>query len=118
MRRSSPTLTDEQQVVARRLLDYVRAEIERFAQGDADAAFRIRRWVHARLQLDNRPPRALQKRKFDQQNGMCPECDRAFTALLGLPLHRIGPGDYAIDNTVLVHPECHVAIHRRGAGSD
>ncbi len=89
--RTSPTLTDEQQVVAKRLLDYVRAEIENFAQGDADAAFRIRRWGHARLQLDNRPPRALQKRKFDQQKGICPECNRAFTELLGLPLHRVGP---------------------------
>ena len=115
MKRASPTLSDEQHVVAKRLLDYVRAEIDIFAKGDADAAFRIRRWVHARLQLDNRPPRNLQKKKFDQQKGICTECNRAFTELLGLPLHRIGPGDYAMENTVLVHRECHVAIHGRGS---
>jgi len=71
MKRTAPTLTDEQHVVAKRLLDYVRAEIEKLSQGDEDAAFRIRRFIHARLQLDRRPPRGLQKRKFGQRLRNC-----------------------------------------------
>lgn len=107
------TLNNEQREAALKLLNYVRGEIRTLANGDADLAFRMRRFIHARLQLDNRPPRALQRRKFDDQQGRCAECEEPFAQLTGTHLHRLKPEEYSAENTILLHPKCHTELHRR-----
>jgi hypothetical protein len=114
VKRSAATLTEEERAAAQKLLDHVRAEITTLAQGDPGVAFRIRRFIHARLQLDGRPPRALQKRKFEEQEGRCSECKQPFIEMSGLHLHRTTRAAYSAENTVLVHRECHTRIHSGG----
>ena len=48
------TVTNQQRDEALRMIAYVEGEIERVSKGDEDLAFRLRRFVHARLQLKNR----------------------------------------------------------------
>jgi hypothetical protein len=106
------TLDNEQREAALKVLNYVRNEITVLSKGDVDLAFRIRRFIHARLQLDNRPSRALQRLKFDEQQGRCAECNQPFEQK-GTHLHRLRPEGYTADNTILLHPVCHTALHRR-----
>lgn len=118
-RQLAQTLNKAQHETALRLLNQIRSEIQVLSEGDPDLAFRIRRFIHQRLQLDGRPPRALQRRQFDKQHGGCDECKEAFAEITGTHLHRTGPGAYAEDNTVLLHPECHREVHRRlGASAE
>lgn len=105
------TLNNEEREAARRILDDVRAEIERVSKDDADETFRIRRYVHARLQLEERGVRQqrerLRRRLFDRQQGRCGYCGERLEQLSGTHVHRKGTGGYAEEITVLVHPKCH-----------
>lgn len=106
------TLTNEQREGAREILRYVADEVERIADGDADLSFRLRRYVHARLQLKNRPSAKLRARLFDKQDGLCELCLKAIAQLKGTDIHRVGPGRYTEENTVLAHRACHQTHHR------
>lgn len=107
------TLTNEQREGARKILQYVADEVERIAGGDPDLSFRLRRYVHARIQGKNRPPEKLRGRLFDEQEGMCKFCRKPITQLKGTDMHRVGPGRYTEENTVLVHRACHQEHHLR-----
>ena len=110
------TVTNQQRDEALRMIAYVEGEIERVSKGDEDLAFRLRRFVHARLQLKNRGSvqqrEKLRRGLFDKQQGRCALCDRPFTELLRTHLHRMGAGRYTEANTQLVHQECHEKHHR------
>lgn len=105
------TLTNGQREGAREILRYVADEVERIADGDPDLSFRLRRYVHARLQLKNRPSAKLRARLFDKQEGLCEFCRGAMTQLKGTDVHRVGPGRYTEENTVLAHRACHQDHH-------
>lgn len=107
------TLTNEQREWARKILQYVADGVERTAGGDPDLAFRLRRYIHARIQLRNRPPEKLRRRLFDNQEGMCAFCRKPITQLKGTDVHRIGPGRYTEENALLVHRACHQEHHLR-----
>lgn len=107
------TLTNEQREGARKILQYVADEVERIGDGDPDLAFRLRRYVHARIQLKNRPPARLRARLFDSQEGLCEFCRMPITQLKGTDIHRIGAGRYSEENTVLAHRACHQEHHLR-----
>ena len=113
------TLTNEQREAARKILEHVSGEVERISKGDPDVTFRMRRYIHARLQLKNRGTpqqrEKLRKRLFDKQKGSCAFCRKPFEQLSGTNLHRTGPARYTEANTVLVHQVCH-EDHHRGAG--
>lgn len=107
------TLTNAQRDAAREILRYVAAEVERIANGDLDLSFRLRRYIHARIQLKNRPPEKLRRRLFDKQGGVCPFCREPVTKLKGTDMHRVGSGRYTEENTILLHRDCHEDHHRR-----
>lgn len=111
----SLTLTNEQRDETRKVLDYVAGEIDRISAGDEDLAFRIRRYIHARLQLKNRgnvqQREKLRKSLFGRQKGTCALCDKPFTELSGTHVHRTGPGGYTEANCQLVHEDCHEKHH-------
>ena len=46
------TLSNEQRGAALKILNQVRSDIRVVAYGDPDVAFHVRRFIHARLQLD------------------------------------------------------------------
>lgn len=107
------TLTNAQRDAARQILQYVADEVERIADGDPDLSFRLRRYIHARIQLKNRPPEKLRRRLFDKQQGICDFCRKPITRLKGTDMHRVGAERYTEDNTALLHRDCHEEHHRR-----
>jgi RNA-directed DNA polymerase len=52
------------------------------------------------------------------QRGICPVCSTKITRITGWRLHyrvpRVMGGSTSADNRVLLHPECHDGVHRRG----
>ena len=110
------TLNNAQRDAARAILDHVRGEIDRLSNGDADVLFAARRYIKARLQLDERGAAQqrgrLRTRLFDRQQGKCTICAKPLAKLSGAHVHRGGPGGYTEENTILVHPECHERHHR------
>lgn len=117
VRQIARTLTNAQREAAIEILRYVGSEVERIAGGDEDLAFRLRRYIHARVQMDNsgtsQQRQKRQKKLFDKQAGRCALCEGAFVELAGTEMHRLTPGRYTETNTVLVHRECHQEHHRR-----
>lgn len=115
--RLAPTLTNAQRGVARRVLQHVRDEVERFSEGDLDLEFAIRRYVYKRLQGDERGARekreTFRRRLFDRQQGRCVFCQESFAQIAGAETHRTKSGRYSEANTVLVHRECHQEHHLR-----
>ncbi len=111
----SLTLTNEQRDEARKILEHIATEIDRISGGDEDLAFRVRRYVDARLQLKNRGSvqqrEKLRKQLFAKQKGLCALCGEPFTELAGLHVHRVGPGGYTEMNCQLVHEGCHEKHH-------
>ncbi len=116
-KRIARTLTNAQRDAAIRILRYIRGEIERIATGDEDLAFRLHRYIHARVQMDNsgtsQERQKRQKRLFDKQGGKCALCGQPFEKLSGAEMHRTTPGRYTDENTVLVHRDCHQEQHLR-----
>jgi hypothetical protein len=107
----SPHLTDEQLASTRKLLEIVRAELEKVANGDLKVLFHARRYLQKRLEFDERGTPAdrtkLKLTLMAKQQGKCAECgeplpardselDRA-DAMLG----------YTEGNCRLVHHHCH-----------
>ena len=114
-RQIARTLTNPQRDEALRILQYVFAEIDRYANGNEDLAFRMRRFVHARVQLKNRgtvPEREkLRKTIFAKQKGLCAFCCQP-VEVSGSPIHRTDSNRYTDQNTVLMHLKCHEEHHR------
>lgn len=114
-RQIARTLTNPQRDEALRILQYVFAEIDRYANGNEDLAFRMRRFVHARVQLKNRgtvPEREkLRTTIFEKQKGLCAFCSQR-VELSGSHIHRTDSNRYTDANTVLMHVKCHEEHHR------
>ena len=115
-RQLARTITNAQRAEAFKILGYIETEVERIAAGDEDLAFRLRRFIHARVHLKNRGTTQqrdkLRKAAFAKQQGRCPVCHQAFLKLTDLDMHRTTPGRYTEANTVLMHRECHQQHHQ------
>jgi hypothetical protein len=111
------TLTNTQREGARRILQHVSDEVDRIATGDEDLAFRLRRYIHARIQIKNsgtsQQRQKRQRKLFDKQEGKCSFCGTSFAQIGGTEMHRLTPGRYTSANTVLVHRDCHQEHHLR-----
>ena len=114
------TLTNPQRDEALRILQFVLVEIDRYADGNEDLAFRMRRFVHARVQLKNRgtvPEREkLRRTIFEKQQGLCVACGEPID-VSGSHIHRTDSNRYTVENTVLMHEKCHEEHHRREGGT-
>lgn len=55
---------------------------------------------------------------WQRQNGVCPVCQQALTEQTGWHQHhlvwRVNGGSDAVDNRVLLHPNCHRQVHSQG----
>jgi hypothetical protein len=106
------TLTETQRESARVILEQVRTEITKAADGDPALAFALRRYIYVRLSHDERSSpmqrRALKMRKFDAQRGQCAICHEPLSQIGHSHLHRHDAvAGYTDENTSLVHGECH-----------
>jgi hypothetical protein len=111
---SSPHLADQELTRIRQLLDTVRSELDKIAQGDLDKLHHGRRYIMKRLEFDERGTPAQRKNLrlalMAKQMGICPICkdpDRPLPARES-ELDRIKAAlGYTLENTRLVHHECH-----------
>lgn len=93
---------------ARSILDEVRHAIKDASNGDPDAWFKINRWVHARLNLDERKPKLAIKKALFSQSNKCSYCHGPLQSLKNIHLDRLNDEKgYSFKNCVLAHPDCH-----------
>jgi hypothetical protein len=110
-------MTPAELIRAKEILDQARNNIREASASDPLAAFSIRRYVYKNLSYDERGTPAsrtkLKLQKLLDQEGKCAytDCPR--------PSHKMSKADepeldrldpvygYTIENTVLVHHECH-----------
>lgn len=115
-RQIARTLTNPQRDEALRIVRHVLDEIDRYADGNEDLAFRMRRFVHARVQAKNRgtvPEREkLRKTIWKKQQGLCSFCQQP-VEISGSHIHRTDSNRYTDTNTVLMHVKCHEEHHRK-----
>lgn len=119
-RQLARTVTNEQRDVARKILDDIEGELERCSNGDPSIAFRMRRYIHARLQLKNRGSteerRKLRAALLERQGGHCAICHEPIQPSARTDLHRTGSAGYTEANTILAHSECHAKHHLQHGG--
>src|ERR1700733_13818795 len=113
----SRKMTASELEAARDILDHVRQRITETAKGEPVLTFALRRYVYKKLAYDERGTPAqrtkLKLQKLIEQDGKCAasNCllpDRKMTKADEPELDRIDPvKGYTIDNTTLVHHQCH-----------
>jgi len=108
---SSPHLTDEQLERTRKLLDLVRAELTKIANGDVKTLHHARRYVQKRLEMDERSTPAdrnkLKLTLMAKQGARCAVCGEPLPSR-GAELDRREPIiGYTEENCRLIHHECH-----------
>jgi hypothetical protein len=105
-------LTPQQNAAAKKILEATRQMIRELAEGDRETEFRIRRYIRVRLEHDERGKpierKLLKLKKFAEQRGLCAECRKPMTLEEEPHLHRVvASRGYTLENTKLVHHECH-----------
>lgn len=87
----------------------VRSAIREAAKDDADVEFKLRRWIYARLLLDERKQSRLIKRKlWDSGMKYCQACGKKFSTIKGVEIHRKNEAlGYSVKNCELMHRKCH-----------
>lgn len=94
------------------LLKHIRFVIHEAAQGDTTFEFKLRRWIYARLQLDERKTKnSIKQKLWDSGKTKCQHCKKKFSSLKGIELHRINSSlEYSVENCELIHKHCHQKI--------
>jgi hypothetical protein len=98
----------------------VKARLDGAAAGDTGMLFALRRKLSKELEyLERGKPmhrRAIKRRKFQEQGGLCAECGRSLGDEAELDRNEAILG-YTIENTRLIHHECHrkVQLHNHFA---
>jgi hypothetical protein len=106
-------LNPEELKLAHRLLDEIRGKLDALAASDANLLFAYRRKIYKELiYLERGKPmtrRKIKLQKFDQQSGKCAHCNREMKISYSELDRKNAVEGYTIENTELVHAECHRA---------
>jgi hypothetical protein len=104
-------LSEVESKKANALLDKIRARLQVLCAGDPNLLFAYRRRIHIRLMQDERGRPALRKKlkleKWKQQKGKCAICHKKLPQSESELDRFSAPGGYTVENTQLVHHECH-----------
>jgi len=95
-----------------KLLNSIRANLDRISGGDPELLFALRRRLVVKLTHDERGTPAhrnkIKRLKRAEQNGMCPICGKELP-LKYAELDRFNASaGYTVENTRLVHHACHI----------
>lgn len=94
------------------ILDQTRKAINDCAADDPDKWFYANRFVFARLQLDERRTKTQVKKQLLEDDKPCHYCHKPIDNKVGVHLHRLdAERGYSLDNSVLMHPDCHTKYH-------
>lgn len=106
-------LNSEELKLAHLLLDEIRVKLDALAASDPNLLFAYRRKIYKELiYLERGKPmtrRKIKIQKFDQQSGKCAHCNREMTIRFSALDRKNAVDGYTIENTELVHEECHRA---------
>jgi hypothetical protein len=99
-------------VAADKLLNSIRARLDRKSTGDPELLFALRRRLIVKLTHDERGTPAhrnkIKRLKRAEQNGMCPICAKELPLKYAeLDRYNASAG-YTVENTRLVHHGCHI----------
>ena len=91
------------------VLVYLRSAIREAAKGDTTFEFKLRRWIYARLQLDEREQsKAVKQKLWDSGIRQCQACGKKFSNIEGVEIHRKDSSlEYSVENCELMHRRCH-----------
>jgi hypothetical protein len=109
-------LTKDELERVRVLLRSIREQLETLSGGDKELLFAYRRKVYKDLTYDERSKptarRKLKKLKREEQNGLCPICNRPLPETYCV-LDRFNACDgYTAENTRLIDQDCDTAAQR------
>jgi hypothetical protein len=95
-----------------KLLGYIRKRLKIISNNENEL-FYNRRWIFARLQLDERKEKnRIKKILFSKDSVRCYHCKRKIIIKKGIELHRKnGNQGYYKENSVLIHRNCHQKLH-------
>ncbi len=106
-------LNSEELKLAHSLLDEIRGKLNTLAAGDPNLLFAYRRKIYKELiYIERGKPmtrRKVKLQKFDQQNGKCAHCNGEMKISYSELDRKNAVDGYTIENTELVHAECHRA---------
>jgi hypothetical protein len=107
-------LTAEEMRKAHKLLDEIRAKLERLSAGDRELLFAYRRKIYKHLTYDERSSpmarRKVKAQKRAEQEGLCAICRKPLPEKYAV-LDRFNAVDgYTVENTRLIHPECDIEV--------
>ncbi|MGC1463490.1 MAG: hypothetical protein WA802_14905 [Terracidiphilus sp.] len=110
---ANPNLNAEELKLAHHLLDEIRGKLDALASGDVNLLFAFRRKIYKELiYLERRKPmtrRRIKLQKFDRQSGKCARCNLEMKISYSELDRKIAVEGYTVENTELVHAECHRA---------
>lgn len=101
------------------ILTQTRKVMGRKCSRDSDLRFKVNRWVHSRLQQDERKESTrIKKTLWESGKRSCKECRKNFMNLRNVEIHRIDSARaYFFDNCMLLcrtcHQKCHSNTHRK-----
>jgi hypothetical protein len=95
---------------ANHLLEEIRRRLSGMAGEDESLHFAYRRKIAKELTYDERSKpmvrRALKKKKYDEQEGICPICNRLLPDRYAILDRIIAISGYTSENTRLIHQHC------------
>jgi len=108
---SNRNLTSDELQKANDLLAHVRKQLIKLAADDPAALFAYRRKIAKELIYDERGKpmlrKALKARKFGEQHGICPHCQKPLPEKFAELDRKSAIGGYTPENTELIHAGCH-----------
>jgi hypothetical protein len=106
-------LDTEELKLAHSLLNEIREKLDALAAGNPNLLFAYRRKIYKELiYLERGKPmtrRNIKLQKFDQQGGKCAHCNGEMKISYSELDRKNAVDGYTIENTELVHAECHRA---------
>ena len=91
------------------ILNQVRKELTKAANGDVLLYFKLNRWIHSRLlQYEIQIKKPIKKALWDSGMRSCQRCKKEFTSIKGIEIHRKDSNlGYSKENCELLCKPCH-----------
>lgn len=114
---SNRVLTHEELKKAKDLLCKIRLDIKSLSEGDDDLLFAYRRKIYKELTYDERCKphyrKKLKEKKWHEQKEQCAFCNQKMEMQYAELDRLVAAKGYTLENTRLVHRDCHIQSQAR-----
>ena len=92
------------------ILNHIRTMIREITRDDDDYEFKLNRWIHARLNADERRKKTpIKQELWSMGMTSCQDCNKEFASLKGVEIHRKDSARaYSLENCELLCRVCHM----------